>query len=55
MSQQLSFANLEYQTKKRRTRRETFLAEMERVVLWSDLLAVLEPHYPTTGRRGVHR
>ena len=52
MSNQLSFAELDYQTKKRQTRREIFLAEMERVVPWRALLAVLEPHYPTTGRRG---
>jgi IS5 family transposase len=52
MSQQLSFAELEYNAKKRLTRREVFLAEMERVVPWQDLLAVVEPHYPTSGRRG---
>ncbi len=52
MSHQLSFAELEYQTKKCQTRRELFLAEMEQVVPWSDLLAVRESHYPTAGRRG---
>ena len=29
------------------TRREQFLAEMERIVPWSELCAVVEPHYPT--------
>lgn len=52
MIQQMSFADLEYNAKKRRTRREIFLAEMEQVVPWQSLLAVLEPYYPTTGRRG---
>jgi len=52
MSQQLSFAEVEYNTKKRLTRREVFLAEMEQVVPWLELLAVVEPHYPKPGRRG---
>lgn len=36
----------------KRTRREIFLAEMEQVVPWKALLAVIEPHYPKTGRPG---
>lgn len=31
------------------TRRELFLAEMERVVPWKDLCALIEPHYPKAG------
>jgi transposase, IS5 family len=38
--------------KKRRTRRELFLAEMDAVVPWPELLAVVEPHYPRAGGRG---
>ena len=49
---QKSFAELEYTGKKRQTRREKFLAEMEQVVPWSLLLAQLEPLYPQSGRRG---
>jgi len=52
MSYQSSFADLEYNHKKRLTRREVFLGEMERTVPWSKLIALLEPAYPTTGRRG---
>lgn len=52
MSGQASFSDLEYAAKKRRTRRELFLAEMEAVVPWPELLAVVEPHYPRSGRRG---
>jgi IS5 family transposase len=52
MSYQTSFADLEYNHKKRLTRREVFLGEMERTVPWSKLIALLEPAYPTTGRRG---
>lgn len=49
---QQTFASLTYQAKKKQTRREKFLAEMERVVPWSKLNAVVEPHYPKAGRRG---
>lgn len=49
---QQSFASLTYQSKRKTTRREKFLAEMEQVVPWSDLVAVVQPHYPTSGRRG---
>ena len=49
--QQISFSQAEYSSKKRVTRRERFLGEMERVVPWVELLEVLEPYYPK-GKRG---
>ena len=49
---QRSFASAEYALKKKRTRREKFLAEMERVVPWARLVAVIELLYPTSGRVG---
>jgi IS5 family transposase len=49
---QTSFASLEYAGKKRKTRREKFLAEMDRVVPWQRLIALIEPHYPSSGRVG---
>jgi transposase, IS5 family len=49
---QRSFASAEYAMKKKRTRREEFLTDMERVVPWSRLIAVIEPLYPTSGRVG---
>ena len=52
---QLSFASLDYAAKKKRTKRDAFLAEMMSVVPWLALEAVIEPHYlkagPTGGRR----
>lgn len=51
MLHQPSFAQAEFAGKKKVTRREKFLAEMEQVVPWSRLIALIEPHYPT-GRRG---
>ena len=49
---QSTFASLAFEGKKKQTRRERFLAEMEVVVPWSELLSVIEPHYPKSGRRG---
>ncbi|MBN2887377.1 MAG: IS5 family transposase [Chromatiaceae bacterium] len=42
---QMSFSQAEYAGKKKVTRRERFLAEMERVVPWAALLEALAPHY----------
>ena len=49
---QRSFASAEFALKKKRTRREVFLAEMERVVPWARLEAVIEPLYPKSVRVG---
>jgi IS5 family transposase len=51
MEKQMSFAQAEYAGKKRVTRREKFLSEMEKVVPWKRLVGVIEPHYPK-GERG---
>jgi IS5 family transposase len=48
----MSFASYEFSRKKRVTRREKFLAEMEQVVPWARLEAVIEPLYPSAGRVG---
>jgi transposase, IS5 family len=46
---QLSFSDAEYGGKRKRTRREVFLAEMDRAVPWAKLEALIEPHYPKAG------
>lgn len=51
MEQQLSLAQPEYASTKKFTRREKFLREVERVVPWGRLVAVIEPCYPK-GERG---
>src|SRR5260370_32660554 len=51
MEAQKSFAQAEYGRKKKITRREKFLAQMEQVVPWKRLVALIEPHYPK-GQRG---
>ena len=43
---QMSFGDAEYRGKRKQTRREKFLAEMEQVVPWDSLLALIEPFYP---------
>ena len=48
----MSFASLAYMEKKKQTRRERFLTEMDGVVPWLALLAVIEPYYPESGHRG---
>ena len=43
---QETFASLAWSSKGRTTRRERFLAEMNAVVPWERLLALIAPHYP---------
>jgi transposase, IS5 family len=47
---QISFADAEYAGKRKKTRREIFLQEMELVVPWKALVKLIEPHYPVAGR-----
>lgn len=51
MERQASFAGTEYAGRKKTTRRERFLGEMEQVVPWARLCALVAPHYPK-GERG---
>jgi IS5 family transposase len=50
MSEQQTFAGLAWKDKGKVTRRERFLAEMDAVIPWPRLLALIEPHYPKAGR-----
>jgi IS5 family transposase len=45
MVDQLSFAALDNAAKKKRTKRDVFLAEMDQIVLWAKLEAVIEPKW----------
>lgn len=49
---QLSFGDAEHIGQRKRTRREVFLAEMDQVVPWKALLALIEPYYPRSGQPG---
>jgi IS5 family transposase len=46
---QQSFSDAEYAGKKKQTRREVFLEEMDRAVPWSKLEALIAPYYPRAG------
>jgi len=50
MGSQRTFASMAWQAKGKVTRRERFLAEMDAVIPWSRLLALIEPHYPKAGQ-----
>ena len=47
---QMSFGDAEYAGKRKKTRREVFLEEMEQVVPWKSLLGLIDPVYPIAGR-----
>ncbi|MCQ4254686.1 IS5 family transposase [Pseudomonas stutzeri] len=42
----MTFADTEYAGKRKQTRNELFLIEMDQVVPWKGLIALIEPHYP---------
>lgn len=51
MGEQRTFAGVAWTAKKKVTRRERFLAEMQAVIPWAELVALIAPHYPRP-RRG---
>src|SRR6185369_15538977 len=50
MGEQRWFASMAWVQKGKVTRREQFLAEMDAVIPWAELLALIEPHYPKAGK-----
>jgi hypothetical protein len=50
MNTQRTFAGLAWSQKGKVTRRERFLAEMDAVIPWAVLVALLAPHYPKAGK-----
>ncbi|MBU3819500.1 MAG: transposase [Candidatus Faecalibacterium intestinavium] len=48
---QMTFSDLEYSRRKKKTRREIFLEKMNELVPWAEWVAAVEPFYPR-GRRG---
>jgi len=51
MTKQCSFVDMGYSQKKGLTRREAFLSEVEAVISWSRLIALIELHYPKSGKQ----
>ena len=57
MSHQLTFADSEFSSKRRQTRKEIFLSRMEQILPWQNMVEVIEPFYPKAGNwsgNGVH-
>ena len=49
---QSSFSELEYEAKKKQTRRDRFLAQLEAVTPWEALVATIAPFYPKNAGPG---
>ena len=47
---QISFSEAEYNQKRRKTRREKFLEQMELLIPWKKLEKKIKPHYPKNGK-----
>jgi IS5 family transposase len=45
----VSFASLVYENKKKKTRREKFLEEMDKVIPWEELIRDIKQYYPKAG------
>tara|TARA_R100000935_G_scaffold58322_1_gene94892 strand:+ start:5509 stop:5862 length:354 start_codon:yes stop_codon:yes gene_type:complete len=52
MPKQPAFPGLRDAMKKKQTRREVFLSEMDAVVSWVRLMELITPHYPKAGPKG---
>lgn len=52
MMKQLSLTESGFVKKPKATRRQIFLADMDRVVPWARLCGLIEPHYPKVGAKG---
>ena len=48
---QMSLSDMEYNQRKRVTRREEFLDIMDEIIPWEEWVSLIVPHYPT-GKRG---
>ena len=45
MGKQMSFTDVEYSQRKRKTKRETFLDCMDEITPWDEVVAMIEPYY----------
>jgi IS5 family transposase len=49
---QLGFGNYEQSSAKKQTKREKFLAKMDKVVPWQTMIDLIQPFYPKTASNG---
>lgn len=48
---QQTFGDVEYGNRKRRTKRDEFLATMDKIIPWQEWMSMIQPYYPS-GKRG---
>ena len=48
---QMTFSDIEYSNRKRKTKREQFLDMMEAIIPWNQWINIIQPYYPS-GKRG---
>lgn len=51
MEKQCSFTDMEYSFRKKKTKRDRFLSDMDKIVPWTELVEEIRPFYPK-GNRG---
>jgi IS5 family transposase len=51
MKPQKTFADIEYESRKRKTKREEFLEMMNKIIPWNEWVAIIKSYYPD-GKRG---
>ena len=51
MNKQYNFTDMEYNNRRRTTKREEFLNKMDSVVPWEEWVSIIQPIYPD-GKRG---
>ena len=51
MKNQITFSDIEYQSRKHISKKEEFLNAMDRIIPWDRWIALIEPYYPS-GKRG---
>ena len=55
MIRQQTLADNGFERFRKRTRRETFLLQMDQIIPWRDLCKVIKPFYPKVKRKGAGR
>ena len=48
---QMTFSDIEYSNRKRKTKREQFLDMMDAIIPWNQWINIIQPYYPS-GKRG---
>jgi IS5 family transposase len=51
MKHQKTFTDIEYESRKRKTKREEFLHMMNKIIPWDEWVSIIKPYYPD-GKRG---